>query len=60
MNATAQSYTELLDEYRIALSLWSEVRAHYSPDDPAVIAAAAHLETLEKELAAQRKPAVAA
>jgi len=60
MNAMEQSYTELLNEYRIALGLWSEVRAHYSPDEPEVIAATSHLEGLERELAAFSQPALAA
>ena len=55
-----QSYTELLNEYRIALGLWSEVRAHYSPDEPEVIAATSHLEGLERELASFSQPALAA
>jgi hypothetical protein len=46
MNAVERSYMELLNEYRIALALWSEVRAHYSPDDPEVAAVTSHLEAL--------------
>jgi hypothetical protein len=60
MNAMEQSYTQLLDDYRIALGLWSEVRAHYSPEDPEVAAATTHLEALEQELAAYSQPALAA
>ena len=55
-----QAYTELLNEYRIALGLWSDVRAHYSPEEPEVAAATSHLEVLEKELASFSQPAVAA
>jgi hypothetical protein len=55
-----QSYTELLNEYRIALGLWSEARAVYSPDEPEVAAATSHLEALELELASFSQPAVAA
>ena len=43
-------YLELLGEYRIALSLWSEVRFLYSPVTPEVLAAASHLNALEQEL----------
>ena len=60
MNAMEQSYTELLNEYRIALGLWSEVRAHYSPDKVEVAAATSHLEAIEQELASFSRPALAA
>jgi hypothetical protein len=60
MNAMEQSYTELLNEYRVALGLWSEVRAHYSPGEPEVAAATGHLEALEQELAAFSQPAALA
>jgi hypothetical protein len=60
MNAMERTYTELLDEYRVALGLWSEVRAHYSPDEPEVAAAASHLEAIEQELASFSQPALAA
>jgi hypothetical protein len=60
MNATEQSYTELLNEYRIALGLWSDARALYALDEPEVIAATSHLEALEQELAAFSQPALAA
>ena len=40
----------LLDEYRMALSLWSETRAFYSPDALEVVVATRHLEELEHEL----------
>jgi hypothetical protein len=40
----------LLDEYRMALSLWSETRALYSPDAAEVIQATRHLQDLEQEL----------
>ena len=55
-----QEYTKLLNEYRIALSLWSETRALYSPDKPEVIAATRHLDELEQELSLYNKPALAA
>jgi hypothetical protein len=40
----------LLDEYRMALSLWSETRAFYSPEAVEVLQATRHLEELEEEL----------
>jgi hypothetical protein len=60
MNAMEQAYTELLNDYRMALGLWSEVRAVYSPDQPEVAAATNHLEALEQELASFSQPALAA
>jgi hypothetical protein len=41
----------LLDEYRMALSLWSETRALYLPDTVEVQQATKHLESLEEDLA---------
>jgi len=51
----------LLDEYRMALSLWSETRALYLPEAMEVVQATKHLEDLEYELEicdmpAQKKP----
>jgi hypothetical protein len=40
----------LLDEYRMALSLWSETRALYSADAIEVRQAIQHLEALEEDL----------
>ena len=40
----------LLDEYRMALSLWSETRAFYTPEAIEVVEATRHLEELEHEL----------
>ena len=40
----------LLDEYRMALSLWSETRALYTPDAAEIAQATQHLEDLEHEL----------
>ena len=40
----------LLDEYRMALSLWSETRALYLPDAMEIVQATKHLEDLEYEL----------
>jgi hypothetical protein len=60
MNAMEQSYTELLNEYRTALGVWSEARAVYSPDGSEVVAATNHLEALEQELATFSQPAALA
>ncbi len=60
VNAMEQGYTDLLNEYRLALGLWSETRALYSPDRPEVIAATRHLEALERELASYSRWALAA
>ena len=40
----------LLDEYRMALGLWSETRALYVPLSPEIDQATKHLEDLEQEL----------
>ena len=40
----------LLDEYQMALSLWSETRALYSADTIEVRQATKHLEALEEDL----------
>ena len=60
MNAMERTYTELLEEYRVALGLWSEARAHYAPGDAEVAAATSHLEAIERELASFSQPALAA
>jgi hypothetical protein len=59
MNTLEQEYTDLLNEYRMALRLWTEVRALYSPDAPEVTAAANHLEALEQELGTFSRPLAA-
>ncbi len=46
----AAQYTELLDEYRTALGVWSEARAIYSPDDPEVVTATSQLDALEQHV----------
>ena len=46
-----QTHLELLNEYRIALGLWSDVRALYPPHEAEVAAATGHLEALEEQLA---------
>lgn len=40
----------LLDEYRMALSLWSETRALYTAEAMEIVQATEHLEDLENEL----------
>ena len=55
-----REYTELLSAYRVALCVWAEARAVYSPDQPEVAAATSHLDALEQELAAFSKPAALA
>jgi len=47
---TSAKHMALLDEYRMALSLWSETRAFYAPDAPEILQATKHLEDLEHEL----------
>ena len=49
----------LLDEYRMALSLWSETRALYTPDAAEIVQATKHLEDLERELSLCDVPLVA-
>jgi hypothetical protein len=53
-------YLELLDQYRTALSLWSEVRSLYSSDKPEVRAATSHLEALEQQIGYYPRLALAA
>jgi hypothetical protein len=55
VSAVELSYSELLNEYRMALSLWSEARAVYSSDEPEVIAATKRVEALEEELSFYNK-----
>jgi len=43
-------HVALLDEYRMALRLWSETRALYSADAVEVRQATKHLEALEEDL----------
>jgi hypothetical protein len=56
----SSEHRAVLDEYRIALRLWSEVRGLYAPETVEVLQATNHLETLEHALAAYEGPAVAA
>jgi len=53
-------YLELLNEYRTALSLWSEARFIYPSDTGEVIAATRHLDALENELKFCKQPALVA
>jgi len=46
----SSKHMALLDEYRMALSLWSETRALYSPEAAETMQATKHLEDLEHEL----------
>ena len=46
----SSKHMALLDEYRMALSLWSETRAFYAPEAVEVAQATRHLEELEQEL----------
>ena len=46
----SSKHMALLDEYRMALSLWSETRALYSPEAAETVQATKHLEDLEHEL----------
>jgi hypothetical protein len=56
----SSEHRALLDEYHIALRLWSEVRALYAPETAEVLEATKHLETLERALALYEEPALAA
>ena len=47
---TNPEHMALLDEYRMALNLWSETRALYLPETAEVQQATKHLEDLEHEL----------
>ncbi len=53
----SQKHMALLDEYRMALSLWSETRGLYAADAAEIREATRHLEELENQLA-QCAPAV--
>jgi len=55
-----QTHLRLLDEYRMALGLSSDVRALYAPQDPEVAAATSHLEALEQKLATLSAPVLTA
>ncbi len=46
----SSKHMALLDQYRMALSLWSETRALYSPEAAEIVQATKHLEDLEHEL----------
>ena len=55
----SSKHMTLLDEYRMALSLWSETRALYSPEAAEIVQATKHLEDLEHELSQCDLPLVA-
>jgi hypothetical protein len=46
----SSKHMALLDEYKMALSLWSETRALYSPEAGEIVQATKHLEDLEHQL----------
>jgi hypothetical protein len=46
----SSKHTALLDEYRMALSLWSETRAVYLPEAMEIVQSTKHLEDIEHEL----------
>jgi hypothetical protein len=46
----SEKHMGLLDEYRMALSLWSETRALYKTDSSEVVEATKQLEEIEGEL----------
>ena len=59
MNAIAETSAEhmaLLNEYRIALRLWSEVRGLLADTSPEAVAATLHLEEIERDLVSWREP----
>ena len=56
----SSEHRALLDEYQIALRLWSEARGLYAPETAEVLEATNHLETLEHALALYEEPALAA
>jgi hypothetical protein len=55
----SSKHMALLDEYRMALSLWSETRALYSSEAAEIVQATKHLEDLEHELSLCDVPLVA-
>ena len=52
------SYSELLDEYRYALGIWTETKALYPSDGLEVFQATLVLEELEKQLERHLQPPV--
>jgi len=53
----SSKHMALLEEYRMALSLWSETRRLYSPETMEVTLATKHLEDIEHELSLCRPDA---
>jgi hypothetical protein len=56
----SSEHRALLDEYQMALRLWSEARAVCPPGSAEVLEATNHLEALEHALASYEEAAVAA
>lgn len=56
----SSEHRALLDEYQIALRLWSETRVLYAPETAEVLEATNHLETLEHALTMSEEPSLAA
>jgi hypothetical protein len=52
----SSKHMALLGEYRMALSLWSETRALYTPEAAEVMQATRHLEELERALSLCQEP----
>jgi hypothetical protein len=60
MIAVKRNYTELLVQYRMALSLWTEIRGLYPPETLEVLGATRHLQDLEADLQEYDDPVLAA
>jgi hypothetical protein len=50
ISSRSEKYVALVDEYRMALSQWSEARAVFSSETSAVIEAESDLEDLESDI----------
>jgi hypothetical protein len=55
----SSKHMALLDEYRMALGLWSETRALYAAESVEIVQATRHLEDLERELVLCDQPTFA-
>ena len=53
------SYSELLYEYRLVLTIWNEAKDKYGLDDKETTSAALRLEKLKNELNKRRLPSAA-
>jgi len=60
MIAVRRNYTELLVQYRMALSLWTEIRGLYPPETLEFLGVTRHLQDLEAELKEYDDPVLAA